>query len=110
MKRNPLKGRLLKIYRSLLHRFGPQGWWPARNRFEVIVGDILVQNTAWANVEKAPANLRAKGALSVEGFSSLPFEELARLIVPSGYYNIHSWGEKQFAFSPSHCHAGASPA
>lgn len=88
MERNPFKGRLLKIYKSLLRRFGPQGWWPGKSRFEVIVGAILAQNTAWANVEKALANLRAKGALSVEGFSSLPFEELARLIVPSGYYNI----------------------
>lgn len=88
MARNPFKGRLLRIYQSLLRHFGPQGWWPGKSRFEVIVGAILAQNTAWANVEKALAHLRAKGALSVEGFSSLPFEELARLIVPSGYYTI----------------------
>ncbi|MFN3476959.1 MAG: endonuclease III domain-containing protein [Candidatus Methylomirabilales bacterium] len=88
MAQNPFKGRLLRIYQSLLHHFGPQGWWPGKSRFEVIVGAILAQNTAWANVEKALANLRAQGALRVEGFSSLSFEELARLIVPSGYYTI----------------------
>ena len=33
-------------------------WWPARTPFEVIVGAILTQNTAWSNVERAIANLR----------------------------------------------------
>ena len=28
---------------------GPQGWWPADTREEIILGAILVQNTNWNN-------------------------------------------------------------
>jgi len=43
---------------------GPMHWWPARTPFEVIVGAILTQSTAWANVERAIANLRGARLLS----------------------------------------------
>ncbi|HOC74007.1 MAG TPA: endonuclease, partial [Candidatus Hydrogenedentes bacterium] len=33
--------------------YGPTGWWPGDTPFEVAVGAILTQNTAWTNVEKA---------------------------------------------------------
>ncbi|MGH9567198.1 MAG: hypothetical protein ACRD4I_14525, partial [Candidatus Angelobacter sp.] len=49
---------LQTYYISLLSRYGPQNWWPAQSRFEVIVGAYLTQNTNWSNVEKAIANLR----------------------------------------------------
>jgi endonuclease-3 related protein len=44
---------LLKIYRLLNGYFGDLHWWPAESAFEVMVGAILTQNTAWTNVEKA---------------------------------------------------------
>jgi endonuclease III-like uncharacterized protein len=47
-----------KIYKSLLTMYGPQHWWPADTAFEVMVGAILTQNTAWINIEKAIANLK----------------------------------------------------
>ena len=47
-----------EYYTALLSRYGPQNWWPARSRFEVIVGAYLTQNTNWSNVEKALLNLR----------------------------------------------------
>jgi endonuclease-3 related protein len=50
------------------------------------VGAYLTQNTAWINVEKAMANLRAARVLSVKGIRDLPLSELERLIRPSGYY------------------------
>jgi len=71
-----------------LEAFGPQHWWPGQTRFEVIVGAILTQNTNWANVEKAIANLRARGLLEPGAMHSLERSELARLIRPAGYYNI----------------------
>lgn len=79
--------RLREIYRALLARFGKQGWWPGRTRFEIAVGAILTQNTAWSNVERAIANLRKAGALSFQGMRALSDRKLAALIRPSGYFN-----------------------
>ena len=47
-----------EVYDRLLAAFGPQHWWPGESPFEVMVGAVLVQNTAWKNVERAIANLR----------------------------------------------------
>jgi endonuclease III related protein len=76
------------IYESLLCRYGRQHWWPAETPLEMIVGAILTQSAAWTNVEKAINNLKANGSLSVEWLRSLSQDELARLIRPSGYYNV----------------------
>ena len=79
---------LRAVYRALYRRFGPQHWWPARTRFEVIVGAILTQNTAWTNVEKAIKRLRTAKALTPERLHALPPARLAELIRPAGYFNI----------------------
>ncbi|MGC2819253.1 MAG: hypothetical protein WA198_06190 [Candidatus Sulfotelmatobacter sp.] len=73
-------------YRALFQAWGPQNWWPAQSRFEVIVGAYLTQNTAWTNVEKALANLRAARVLSIKGIRQVSLPELERLIRPSGYF------------------------
>lgn len=80
--------RLLSLYRHLFRYFGPQRWWPARSRFEVIVGAILTQNTAWINVEKAITALRAARLLNPRSIDSVPQKHLATLIRPAGYYNM----------------------
>ncbi len=79
--------RLLDIYSKLLASYGPQSWWPAQSPFEVMIGAVLVQSTAWSNVEKAIANLAAVEALTPEAIRRLETAELARLVYPSGYYN-----------------------
>lgn len=79
---------LLKIYRTLFKALGPQHWWPGETPFEVIVGAVLTQNTAWSNVEKAIANLKRDNVLSLEKISCLPLGRLADLIRPAGYFNI----------------------
>lgn len=79
--------RLLEAYRLLLAAFGPQGWWPAEGDFEMAVGAILTQSTAWVNVEKAIANLKEAGLMSPEGIEGASLDQLARLVVPSGYFN-----------------------
>jgi endonuclease-3 related protein len=76
------------VYERLQAVQGPGGWWPAESAFEVCVGAILVQNTAWSNVEKAIVSLRAAGRLSYEGIATLAEPELAALIRPSGCYNV----------------------
>lgn len=88
---------LQNIYHNLMARYGPQHWWPALEPFEVIVGAILTQSTAWTNVEKAISNLKAAGALSAEDLRQLPHSEVASLIRPSGYYNVKALKLKAFA-------------
>ena len=80
--------KLRAIYGFLKRSFGPQYWWPAKTPFEVTVGAILTQNTAWTNVEKAIASLRSAGQLSLSALSGLPRKRLARLIRPAGYFNV----------------------
>ena len=43
-----------EIYHRLYDAYGPQGWWPAERPFEVIVGEILVQNTSAIKKIKDP--------------------------------------------------------
>jgi endonuclease-3 related protein len=82
------KTSLLAIYHLLHEQYGPQHWWPAETPLEMIIGAILTQSAAWTNVEKAIHNLKASSSLSIEGLQSIPQDELARLIYPSGYYNV----------------------
>ncbi|PYV54477.1 MAG: endonuclease, partial [Acidobacteria bacterium] len=74
------------MFQALLDAFGPQHWWPARTPLEVIIGSILVQNTAWANAEKALHRLRSARALSLRAMRSLPLSELEQLIRPAGFF------------------------
>jgi endonuclease-3 related protein len=80
------EAELRSYYRTLYQAWGAQHWWPARTRFEVIVGAYLTQNTAWTNVERALANLRAARTLSIRGIRQVPVSELEKLIRPSGYF------------------------
>jgi endonuclease-3 related protein len=79
---------LRAVYRALLRHFGPQHWWPGRTRFEVMVGAILTQNTAWTNVEQAIARLRQARALHPARLHALAPARLADLIRPAGYFNV----------------------
>lgn len=76
------------LLQSLARGFGRRHWWPAAHPFEVLVGAVLTQNTAWANVERALDNLRAldavrPGTLTARGLLALerqpdPDRELPR--------------------------------
>lgn len=67
--------------------YGSQEWWPAKTRFEVLVGAILTQNTAWRNVEKAIGNLRGARCLSARAIDRIELDALRALIRPSGCFN-----------------------
>ena len=88
--------RVRDVYDRLTARYGPQRWWPGDGPFEMIVGAVLTQRTAWANVEKALANLKRAGALSPAAMRALSADELAALIRPSGFYR--SKARKLLAF------------
>jgi endonuclease-3 related protein len=86
-KRPAESSRLLRrYYRALCVALGPQHWWPARTPFEVIVGAILTQSTAWVNVERAIANLRRARLLTPRALLRVRRARLARLIRPTGYF------------------------
>ncbi|MDD5688172.1 MAG: endonuclease [Elusimicrobia bacterium] len=106
-----------KLYKKLFKYFGPQGWWPIggvynpqkksfsqKEKFEIMVGAILTQNTAWNNVEKALSNLRKEKYLDLEKISKTNLKKLQSLIKPSGFYKQKSVRLKNFAkyvLSPS---------
>ena len=83
-------------YETLYRAWGAQHWWPAESQFEVIVGAYLTQNTAWINVERALANLRDVGALSVGAMRRIRIAKLERLIRPSGYFRQKAQRLKTF--------------
>jgi endonuclease-3 related protein len=83
-KLNPA-ARVRRMHDALLAAYGQQAWWPAQTRFEVILGAYLTQNTAWKAVELSLANLRAAGALTIDGLRATSLTELQRLIRPSGF-------------------------
>ena len=77
----------MSMYKKLYAHFGPRHWWPAKSAFEVTVGAILTQNTAWSNVEKAITNLKVKRLLSPAKIKQVNTKRLAALIRSSGFYN-----------------------
>jgi endonuclease III related protein len=83
-------------YNALFAAHGPQHWWPARTRFEIIVGAILTQNTSWKNVERAMANLRAAKLLSPAAIQSVCSASLAKHLRPSGYFRQKTKTLKSF--------------
>lgn len=100
-----------EVFTTLLRRYGPQGWWPIlskRNRgpydsygyhpnaskkperkniFEVALGAVLTQNTAWRNVITAMERMLETHVFSPEEVLRLREDALAECIRPSGYYN-----------------------
>jgi endonuclease III related protein len=80
--------RVRDVYDRLLAHRGPLSWWPGESAFEIAIGAILTQNTAWTNVEKALAQLRERGLLSFAALHSLSIAELAPLIRSAGYHNV----------------------
>ncbi len=97
--------KIHQIYSILYKSFGPQGWWPTtlenelhpkhhgkspkndKERFEIIIGAILTQNTNWKNVEKAILNLNKAQLLDINKIKRINKNKLALLIRPSGYFN-----------------------
>ncbi len=85
------------LYKILINSYGNQNWWPIDQeyhkknntdpRFEIMIGAILTQNTAWTNVEKALENLKTKKALDIKSIKNINISTLKKLIQPSGYYN-----------------------
>ncbi len=78
--------RALETYRRLLAHHGPQNWWPARSAFEVVVGALLMQQTAWANVERAILHLREADLLDVHALAGASVATIRRQVRVAGLY------------------------
>ena len=100
----PVDRRFMKVYELLRNAHGPRRWWPVTprggttplytggprsdlQRFEVAVGAILTQNTAWSNAARAIENLNRLGAMSPGAIEGMDFQSLARAIRSAGYFN-----------------------
>ena len=103
---DPQRGRLLRLYDRLHRRYGPQRWWPARSRFEVVVGAILTQNAAWRNAERAIERLRAAGALDHHAVLRVAPARLAALLRPSGTFRLKARRLRAFAEHVARRHGG----
>ncbi|MCL1882302.1 MAG: endonuclease [Defluviitaleaceae bacterium] len=80
--------KLLKIYELLNAHYGDLKWWPAKTPYEIIVGAVLTQNTAWSNVEMAIANFGDN--LSPQFVLDSNIEKLKEIIRPAGFFNQKS--------------------
>ena len=79
---------ITKLYEILFNLYGPQNWWPCRSgeRWEIITGAILTQNTAWTNVEKAVENLLTENIMSPQKILEISDDKLQELIRPAGFF------------------------
>ncbi len=110
-KREPI----MNIYEKLYSLYGPQGWWPLTDYegenptktgsikgyhplkydlpknegqiFEVILGAILTQNTAWTSAEMALHNLKELNALTPQKILEMSDETLKKAIRCAGFLN-----------------------
>src|SRR3989454_6027300 len=86
--RDRAKRRLLRLYGALLRHFGRQRWWPGRTPYEVTVGAVLAQHTAWVNAARAIAALRSRRLLTPARVADLSVSDLARVIRPAGTHRV----------------------
>ncbi len=80
------KKTLLSFYERMSKHFGPTHWWPGDTPFEIAIGAILTQNTAWSNVERAIENLKRARLLSPKKMLAASTEQLEAALRPSGYF------------------------
>jgi len=77
-----------EILDALIEQHGPQRWWPAEDPFEIMVGAVLVQRTAWRNAALAIRALKEAGVLRPDRLDDLRREALAALIRPAGFFRL----------------------
>jgi len=75
---------------ELLAAHGPQHWWPASSQFEIAVGAVLVQRTAWRNAEIAIEALRRHDLLDPTRLAQSSLTTLVELVRPAGFARVKS--------------------
>lgn len=85
--------KVVNLYKTLEEHFGRRNWWPTiseNQKFEIIVGVLLTQQTTWKNVEKAIVNLQKKGLLDPIKLAGVNKRSLWSLVRCCGYYKQKS--------------------
>jgi endonuclease III related protein len=110
-----MSDKIIKIYRKLYDLYGPQGWWPLMSHdgtnptktgsvrgyhpenyelpqsedeiYEIILGAILTQNTAWTSAEQALLNLKKLDVVSPQKLLKLDENILKEAIRCAGFLN-----------------------
>lgn len=105
-----VSGRLREAHERLLSYYEIDRWHWRHDTppLEICLGAILVQHTAWTNVEKALSGLREAGVDSVMALDELTEAELAALIRPAGTPSIKARRLKAFV-ELVHLHGGLEP-
>lgn len=96
MKNQYSRRKLRTVFDVLLRHYGRQYWWPGDTPFEIMVGAVLTQNTAWSNVEMAIDNLVARNRLDPAAIVAARNDHLAGWLRPSGYFNVKAARLKNF--------------
>jgi endonuclease-3 related protein len=107
MSAMPAGNLLSRYYFALQKRFGPQQWWPARTRLEVILGAILTQNTAWHNATLALRNLRQSGLLTWQALRRAGLPAIEACVRPAGFYRQKARTIRSFVDWLDRQHAGS---
>ena len=90
---------LLKVYNLLYNTYGPQGWWPAKSKFEIIIGAILTQQAKWENVERAIENLKRERILSPKKLAKARINKIEKAIRCVPFYKTKAKRIKNIARS-----------
>ena len=77
---------LTAFFKHMARHHGTTHWWPGDTPFEICLGAILTQNTAWTNVEKAIINLKRGKLLTPRKLLAADMESLELALRPSGYF------------------------
>lgn len=85
---NSRNGTFNEVYDRLLGRYGPQEWWPANDPFEIVVGAVLTQGTAWTNAARGIEALKTTRSLHPAAIDALSGPALAERIRPAGFHNV----------------------
>lgn len=78
----------MRLYAALERHYGPQRWWPGRTPYEIAVGAILVQFTAWGNAARAIRELRSRGFLNPVRLAAGTEAEVADAVRAAGTYRL----------------------
>src|SRR5262249_50293452 len=93
---DPIKARLLRFHVALLERYGPQRWWPGRSAYEIAIGAILTQHTAWTNAALAIAALRRRRWLDARRLVAVEVSDLASVIRSAGTHRLKAQRAHEF--------------
>ncbi|MFQ5908108.1 MAG: endonuclease III domain-containing protein [Thermoplasmata archaeon] len=77
---------LVRVSHRLRRALGGDDWWRADGPWEVMVGALLTQQTAWRNVARALRSLREEGLLTPEALAVASLARIEACLQPTGFY------------------------